>query len=231
MSATDHHFAFGPTLRAVRLSLLITVLLILLFHLTGTAIPAEAAGPSPTPEPDPLAVPVLPNNPGPIDLGMVTYYYHCMPCHGDKGQGLTDEWRGVWVEDHQNCWARGCHAGKPDDEGFAIPRYVPPVMPPFASLAHFESPDALTEFLHADHPPQSPGVLDEADCRNLTVYLTREAPLALAYARPGSRARVAQPTLADGGAASSASAEVARAAVALVATLGLAWLIGWREPH
>jgi hypothetical protein len=223
MSSTDHHPADGPERRPVRLALLLPVLLILLFHLTGTANPAEAAGPSPTPEPDPLAMPVLPDNPGPIDLGKVTYYYHCMPCHGDKGQGLTDEWRSVWVEDHQNCWSRGCHAGKPDDEGFPIPRYVPPVMPPFASLARFVSPDALTEFLHADHPPQSPGVLDEADCRNLAAFLTHEAPQAPALA--------AETSFADAGAASATSAGVVRAAIALVVTLGLAWLIGWREPR
>jgi mono/diheme cytochrome c family protein len=223
MSPTGHRLADGPKSHLVCLRLVLVALSALMLQFLGTVTRAEAAGPSPTPEPDPLAVPTLPDNPSPIDLGRVTYYYHCMPCHGDKGQGLTDEWRAVWVDDHQNCWSRGCHAGKPDDEGFPIPRYVPPVMPPFTSLARFGSVGELSEFLHTEHPPQNPGVLDEADCDNVAAYLTRE--------NPQSQITTGDAPVADTQQASAASAGVTRAIIALVVTLGLAWLIGSREPR
>jgi mono/diheme cytochrome c family protein len=223
MSPTRQRLAHRPKRHLIRLPIILVVLLILVLHLFGSAIPAKAAGPAPTPEPDPLAVPVLPDNPTSIDLGRVTYFYHCMPCHGDKGQGLTDEWRGVWVEDHQNCWSRGCHGGKPDDQGFPIPRFVPPVMPPYASLARYGSVDDLSEFLHTSHPPQSPGVLDETDCQNLAAYLTQQASQA-----PGPEVNTPFAGIRP---ASASSAGVLRASIALAATLGLAWLIGSREPH
>ena len=77
--------------------------------------------PAITPTVDRLAIPVLPEHPTQVELGSSLYYYHCMPCHGDRGQGLTDEWREVWEEDHQDCWAKGCHSFRDQDEVFTIP--------------------------------------------------------------------------------------------------------------
>jgi cytochrome c len=75
--------------------------------------PAKAAAlyiqTEPSPTVDRLAIPVLPDHPTQVEIGKNVYYYHCMPCHGDKGQRLTSEWRSQWVDDHQNCWGRGCH--------------------------------------------------------------------------------------------------------------------------
>jgi cytochrome c len=198
-------------------------MLVLLCFPIGSATPAQAAGPSPTPEPDPLAVPVLPDNPSATDLGRVTYYYHCMPCHGDKGQGLTDEWRQVWVEDHQDCWARGCHGGRVEDQGFPIPRFVPPIMPPYTTLTDFSSVERLAAFLHTNHPPQSPGVLDETESLDLAMFLTQPTPQASTLEPV--------PSFEGAEATPAAAAGVVRAAVALAATLSLAWLIGLREPH
>lgn len=223
MSPPGHHLAGRAKHRLFTPLLILPALLIPLCFSITTSIPADAAGSSPTPEPDPLAVPVLPDNPSDIDLGRITYYYHCMPCHGDKGQGLTDEWRAVWVEDHQNCWSRGCHSGRPGDLGFPVPRFIPPVMPPFSSLARFESQDDLSEFLHVSHPPQTPGVLDEAECRTLAAYLTQSLP-------QGSAMGVAA-TVDDAGRSTPSLVLVTWAGVTLAATLGLAWLIGSREPH
>lgn len=216
-----HHLNGRPK-RVVFTPLLLLPALLLPFSLYNHSITAPTAGAaSPTPAPDPLAVPVLPENPSEIDLGRVTYYYHCMPCHGDKGQGLTDEWRGVWVEDHQDCWSRGCHGGKPNDLGFPIPRDVPPIMPPFSSLARFASTDDLIDFLHVSHPPQNPGILNEAASASLAAYLTRSLPQDADFQlSEATRApEVGAPT----------SALVTRALIALAATLGVAWLIGSKE--
>ena len=97
----------------------------------------------PQPTPDAFDVPVLPDNPTEVQAGEVVYYYNCMPCHGDHGQGLTDEFRQLWVEDHQNCWGRGCHAGRLEDQGFPIPRIVPAVSDRPDQLLRFPQPEDL----------------------------------------------------------------------------------------
>jgi mono/diheme cytochrome c family protein len=125
--------------------------------------------PQPTPgmEEDRLAIPTPPANPTQIDNGKIIYYYHCMPCHGDQGQGLTDEWRNVWVEDHRNCWGRGCHGGRANDEGFPIPRTVPGVK----NLGGFATPTLLHDYLQQTHPPQEPGRLSDEQYWSVTAYL------------------------------------------------------------
>jgi hypothetical protein len=125
----------------------------------------------PTPTYDPLATPALPENPTDFDLGKYLYYFHCMPCHGDLGQGLTDEFRSVWVEDHQNCWGRGCHGGRQMDEGFPIPTIVPMVISNQDGLPQFKDFEALQTYLHDTHPPQYPGKLKDEEYRQLSVYL------------------------------------------------------------
>jgi hypothetical protein len=139
----------------------------------GTAT-APDSGPTVTPTPDRLAIPVLPESPTQLDIGSNLYYYHCMPCHGDRGQGLTDEWRQVWVEDHQDCWARGCHTGKASDEGFPIPRYVPPVSGSPHVIGGFREADDLFDFLRYAHPPQRPGALSDDECWALTAFVLHE---------------------------------------------------------
>jgi len=101
-----------------------------------------------------------------------------MTCHGDQGQGLTDEFRGLWEPDHQNCWGRGCHAGRSGDEGFPIPTVVPALVNG-ARLAQFTSVQELSEFIKATHPPQSPGVLktEEYDAIALFVFALNDRPL------------------------------------------------------
>jgi len=84
-----------------------------------------------------------------------------MPCHGDRGQGLTDEFRSLWVSDHQNYRARGCHTGRADDQGFPIPRIVPAIISTTGKLSSFSAPERLFQFLRTTHPPRHPGYLLE----------------------------------------------------------------------
>lgn len=139
------------------------------------AIPAAfAQGAKPTPTVDPLEIPELPENPTQVDKGRVSYYYNCMPCHGDHGQGLTEEWRMIWVEDHQNCWDRGCHGGRPGDEGFPLPRTISALIGPTAGLDRFPSADDLYQYLVDTHPPQRPGALPKEEYWALTAFLLAE---------------------------------------------------------
>jgi hypothetical protein len=134
---------------------------------TPTPSPAQASGV----ESDWLKPPVLPEHPTQVEEGSLVYYYNCMPCHGDQGQGLTDEFRQKWVKDHQNCWGRGCHAGRVGDGGFPLPRLIPPIFERPDGLSQFSLPENLYAFLHATHPPQRPGALQDDQYWQVTALL------------------------------------------------------------
>jgi hypothetical protein len=119
---------------------------------------------------DRLAEPPLPANPTQLQKGAHLYWLNCAACHGDRGQGLTAEWRAVYVED-ANCWARGCHAGHNGDQGFPIPRMVPVIISSSGDLLPFKTADQLFEFLRTTHPPQNPGFMPDSDYWALTAYL------------------------------------------------------------
>jgi hypothetical protein len=125
---------------------------------------------SATPTYDPFVETPLPLNPTELELGQNLYWHWCMPCHGDKGQGLTDEFRGRWEPDHQNCWARGCHAGHRDEEGFPIPTVVPGIVNE-DHLSQFSSLQEFASFLKATHPPQSPGVLRDEEYHAIALFV------------------------------------------------------------
>jgi hypothetical protein len=149
--------------------LLFPLLVLSFFHPAQTTI-AEQFSFSPTPTYDPLVEPPLPEHPTEYELGRNLYWHWCMTCHGDKGQGLTDEFRGIWEEDHQNCWGRGCHAGHPGDTGFPIPTVVPALVDDL-HLAQFASLQALFDFLKATHPPQSPGILKDEEYHAIAFFV------------------------------------------------------------
>lgn len=142
--------------------------------LYSTPLARSSSSITPTPTRDRLATPVVPENPTPVDLGRQVYYLNCMPCHGDVGQGLTDEWRNVWVEDHRNCWAKGCHGGRLEDEGFPLPKTIPAVIGPAATLAHQATSDELLAYLQQTHPPQRPGKLEKVEYEEVTAFLWHE---------------------------------------------------------
>ena len=117
-----------------------------------------------------LAQPLLAAHPSQYEYGHYLFWLNCMACHGDRGQGLTAEFRSLYVED-QNCWARGCHAGRPGDQGFPIPRTVPAVISATGKLPLFATPESLYAFLRATHPPQYPGHLPDDQYWAVTNYL------------------------------------------------------------
>jgi len=136
-----------------------------------TIHPAEE--PSPTPDMSRLDEPPLPANPTQYERGRHLFWLNCAACHGDAGQGLTDEYRALYVED-ANCWARGCHAGRNEDKGFPIPHDVPPIISSTGTLPPFTTPEQLFDFLQTTHPPQNPGFMPDQDYWDLTAYLWTE---------------------------------------------------------
>lgn len=103
-------------------------------------------------------------------LGSQVYYQVCMACHGDRGQGLTDEWRGALDPADQNCWQSGCHNPRHPPGGFIFPRYVPAVIGP-GMVARFANAQELHDFIQRKMPWQAPGSLRDEEYWQLTAFL------------------------------------------------------------
>ncbi|MFN8411181.1 MAG: c-type cytochrome [Anaerolineales bacterium] len=129
-----------------------------------------------TPTPDRLAEPTLPPSPTQIDYGRHVYWLSCLPCHGDRGQGLTDEFRSTYPVEDQNCWKSGCHGQRPYDNGFTIPTYIPAVIGA-GTLQKFETAASLHSYIHAAMPFWKPGSLKEDEAWQVTAFILYENKL------------------------------------------------------
>jgi len=132
---------------------------------------------TPMPTLDRLAEPTLPASPSQADYGAQLYWLHCMPCHGDKGQGLTDEFRATYPPEDNNCWGRGCHGRNPYEDGFTLPTSVPGLIGSGA-LTKFATVTNLYGFIRAAMPFEDPGVLTEDEYWQVTAFLLRENGIA-----------------------------------------------------
>ena len=121
-----------------------------------------------------LADPTLPASPTQADYGAHSYWLLCLPCHGDRGQGLTDEFRTTYPPDEQYCWERGCHGERPYEDGFKLPMQVPAVIGPDAALEKFSTAARLKDYILAAMPYWNPGSLTEEDAWRVTAFLLRE---------------------------------------------------------
>lgn len=139
----------------------------------STEIPEARMPPSAAPEESWLTLPTLPASATEADVGAEIYRLVCRDCHGDVGQGLTDEWRAKWNPDDQNCWQSKCHASNHPIEGFDLPRYVPALMGSSA-LARFQEPTDLQEYIKTYMPWHNPGSLTNQEYWQLTAFLIRE---------------------------------------------------------
>ena len=160
-------------LKLVLLSLGIALLFAGLFFDKGTAGLAQANA---TPTPNRLAEPTLPASPSQADRGAQVYWLSCLPCHGDKGQGLTDEFRTTYPPEDQYCWARGCHGKMPYDQGFTLPMQIPAVIGP-AALTKFSDAAQLQAYIRAAMPFWKPGSLTEEEAWGVTAFILRQSNL------------------------------------------------------
>jgi cytochrome c len=146
-----------------------------LWALLSLVLFAEAQGP-PRAE---TALPVFPGDRlvsptpagiGQADEGAQLYWLHCQPCHGDQGQGLTDEWRAQYPPEEQYCWEAGCHSDQPYEGGFTLPMQVPPLIGD-DSLSRFEDLAQLHAYVSAAMPYQDPGHLTAEEYLALAAFL------------------------------------------------------------
>ncbi|MCO6449214.1 MAG: hypothetical protein J5I90_00370 [Caldilineales bacterium] len=123
--------------------------------------------------PDRLAPPPMPDNPTQADFGRYDFYLYCMTCHGDRGQGLTEEWRSAWAPGDRNCWQSKCHAANHPPEGFQLPYFIPYVVGKGA-LARFATADDLFQYVRREMPWHWPGMYDDDIYWKLTAFLAHE---------------------------------------------------------
>lgn len=160
------------------LSLLTFTLALFLLVSCAQTMLSQPAAPTPTVDngalPDRLAAPFMPENPSQADLGAHVYYQVCMACHGDFGQGLTDEWREVWEED-ANCWQRGgCHGPDHPDHGFEIPTTCCPAVLGENALTRFDNAQELFTYNSETMPWWNPGYLTREEFWQVTAFMMRQ---------------------------------------------------------
>ncbi|MHB8777914.1 MAG: cytochrome b N-terminal domain-containing protein [Anaerolineales bacterium] len=107
-----------------------------------------------------------------VDEGQLIYWGICLACHGDRGQGLTDEFRlGAFGED-SNCWQSGCHGKKHPPEGFELPKtLVFPALSNTGSLGRFQNAQQLYDYVVVMMPWWKPRSLGSEKAWQVTAYL------------------------------------------------------------
>ncbi|MCA9960612.1 MAG: hypothetical protein KC443_16350 [Anaerolineales bacterium] len=137
---------------------------------------AVAQEPKPTPTVDRLAPPPTVPSPTQADDGAYLYWLNCQPCHGDVGQGLTDEWREQYPMEDQYCWNSGCHGKRPYEDGFTLPDTVPAIIGA-NSLSRFETAGQLYAYIRTRMPYEYPGALPDTEYLAIAAFLLRENAL------------------------------------------------------
>jgi hypothetical protein len=117
----------------------------------GTAL---STTPQTMPTPDRLEQPTLPASPSQADYGAQEFWFQCLPCHGDRGQGLTEEFRETYPPEDRNCWESGCHGERPYENGWTIPQIVTPLIGAGSSLEEFSNAKTLHDFICTAMPYQ-----------------------------------------------------------------------------
>lgn len=137
-----------------------------------TTLTNTQTAPTPTPFSNPTATPPFQSGHG-HDLFQVI----CMPCHGDLGQGLTDEFRlREYPPEDTNCWASGCHGARPYDNGFTLPKTIPALIGA-NTLKRFADAQLLYDYIHKSMPFNAPGSLTADQYLQLTAFLLEENSL------------------------------------------------------
>lgn len=150
----------------------IALLLAGLFFQLGSA-ETDSLQVTPAATQDRLAEPTLPAIPSQADYGAQAYWLYCSPCHGDRAQGLTDEFRQLYPEEDRNCWNSHCHGNVTYENGFKIPTAVPQLVGP-GSLAKFPTAANLYGYIHATMPFQNPDSLSDEEYYQIVSFLLRQ---------------------------------------------------------
>ncbi len=159
----------------VLLILLFPVLMLLAATWTQASPVVQATlSPMATPTFDPgrLDKPDVSDEPTQLDEGTLYYWGVCMACHGDVGQGLTEEWRNSYGPEERACWTAGCHGPDHPPESFLLPLdSLPPPMAGPGALARFNNAHELHEYILTSMPWWKPGSMTSDTAWALSAYL------------------------------------------------------------
>lgn len=159
----------------------ILTLVFLASNLTGTSTALQQVTASATPtisitatfDSSRLVQPPTVYPPAQADTGAQAYWGMCMSCHGDIGQGLTEDWANSFPPEEKNCWDSGCHAEDAPKNSFILPQTGIPALAGAGTLARFSNTFELQTYIHDNMPFNRSGTLTEVEAWSLTAYILR----------------------------------------------------------
>jgi quinol-cytochrome oxidoreductase complex cytochrome b subunit len=128
---------------------------------------------TPTFDPARLAQPPTVYPPAQSDTGAQIYWGMCMSCHGDQGQGLTEDWLNSFPPEEKNCWDAGCHASDAPASSFEIPQTGIPSLAGAGTLSRFSNSFELYRFIIENMPFFRSGSLTSGEAWSLTAFILR----------------------------------------------------------
>ncbi len=144
---------------------------------TSTALQQPTATPTisitPTFDSSRLDQPPTVYPPAQADTGAQIYWGMCMSCHGDKGQGLTEDWVNSFPPEEKNCWDSGCHADDAPENSFVLPQTGIPALAGAGKLTRFSNSFELYRFIHENMPFFRAGTLTSDEAWSLSAYILR----------------------------------------------------------
>lgn len=171
----------------ILLSRILLTVFIVLSALTPAFLVSSEAGATPslqstsTPIPQPTPTfdlkrlerpAILSETPSQVEAGALKYWGVCMACHGDHGQGLTEEWRDAFGPEDRNCWQSGCHGDDHPSRSFLIPQdKIIPAVAGSDSLVRFRNAQEVHDFILASMPWWDPGQLTDGETWQVTAYI------------------------------------------------------------
>ena len=140
---------------------------------TADASPASQTETTSTPTFDAarLAQPATVFPPAQAEVGAQTYWGMCMDCHGDRGQGLDEDWLASFPPEEHDCWDSGCHGPDFPENSFEIPQEGVPAIAGSGKLARFANAFELGTFIRENMPLFPPGSLTGEESWSLTAYV------------------------------------------------------------
>jgi quinol-cytochrome oxidoreductase complex cytochrome b subunit len=107
-----------------------------------------------------------------LEAGSLKYWSLCMACHGDRGQGLTEEWKDAFGPEDRNCWKSGCHGADYPAGSFFLPQdNVIPAVAGQGRLSRFTNAQELHDFILANMPWWDPGQLTDTEAWGVTAHI------------------------------------------------------------
>lgn len=136
---------------------------------TATATPPIQI--TPTFDSSRLAQPPTVVPPDQADNGAQVYWGMCAACHGDRGQGLTDEWRNSYPLEERDCRQSGCHGSDAPENSFEIPQTGIPALAGAGTLSRFSNSFELYNHIHQNMPYLRADSLTSEEAWSLTAYV------------------------------------------------------------